>query len=255
MMFTKKNIHGIDVNCSNYDMALTEVEQLVNGEKHSYVCFADSNLFMLALKNPDLKGILNRADLTYPDGMSVQKMLKYRYGACGERVSGPTFMLLAAEYGIPRKWKHFFYGGTPEVVEKLVCQLRKKFPGIDIAGYYSPPFRPLTEEETAEVKQRIESARTDLLWVGLGGGKQDRWMAQNFEIMNVPVMLGVGAAFDFHSGNRVWAPKWIRTLGLEWLFRFFFGGWKTAFRNIRCVSAIAKLLFKDLVSYRLLGRG
>lgn len=254
-MFTKKNIHGINVNCSDYTTALAEVEQLVDNGKHSYVCFPDSNLFMLAMRNPDLKDILNRADLTYPDGLSVQKMLKIRYGKCGERVTGPTFMLMAAEHGIPRHWKHFFYGGTPEVVEKLVDQLQKKFPGIEIVGHYSPPFRPLSEEETAEVKRQIESSGADLLWVALGGGKQDRWMAENFDRIDVPVMLGVGAAFDFHSGNRAWAPKWIRDMGLEWLFRLFFGGWKTTCRNIHCVSSAAWILTKDLVAYRLLGKG
>ena len=248
-MFEKKYIHGLGINCSDYQTALLETQKLLLDGHHHYICFIEANLFNLSRKMPALREVLNNADLAYPDGIVIQKILKYRCNVSTERVSGPTFMLEAAQYGIQHHWRHFFYGGANGVADELAQKLQKKYPGIEIAGTYSPPFRPLTEEEMVTVKQRIESARTDLLWVGLGGGKQDYWMHQNLGIINVHVMVGVGAAFDFHSGNRPWAPEFIRVIGFEWLFRLFSGGRITALRNIRCVSGVSFVLAQDFLYY------
>jgi N-acetylglucosaminyldiphosphoundecaprenol N-acetyl-beta-D-mannosaminyltransferase len=116
-------------------------------------------------------------------------------------------------------YRHFFYGGAPGVAEDLAARLASRFPSLKIAGTYSPPFRPLTLEEDAEAVCIINRARADIFWVGLGAPKQERWMFEHRASLNVPVLVGVGAAFDFHTGRIAQAPPWIRDHGFEWLFR------------------------------------
>ena len=129
--------------------------------------------------------------------------------------------------------------------------LREKMPDLLVAGTYSPPFRPLAREEEMEVKNRIEESGADILWVGLGAPKQEKWMAEHIEKISVPLMLGVGAAFDFHSGNRKWAPAWIRKIGMEWFYRMLTGGRRVFFRNAKFESAFTCLIIKQAIAERL----
>ena len=116
-------------------------------------------------------------------------------------------------------YRHFFYGGTPRVAEDIISKLRKLFPEIQIAGSYSPPFRPLTTDEEVEIQNKIDSSKADIVWVGLSSPKKDLWMAEHLGVIEASVMVGVGAAFDFLSGHKSQAPRWLQRSGLEWLFR------------------------------------
>jgi N-acetylglucosaminyldiphosphoundecaprenol N-acetyl-beta-D-mannosaminyltransferase len=116
-------------------------------------------------------------------------------------------------------WRHFLYGGNPGVAESLKARLESKYEGIQIVGTYEPPFRPLTEQEDREVIRCINAARPDILWVGIGTPKQEIWMSEHLGNIDVNVMVGVGAAFDFLSGLKAQAPHWVQRLGMEWLFR------------------------------------
>jgi N-acetylglucosaminyldiphosphoundecaprenol N-acetyl-beta-D-mannosaminyltransferase len=118
-----------------------------------------------------------------------------------------------------RGYRHFFYGGAPGVAQELAARLMIRFPGLQIAGAYCPPFRPLTQEEDDEVVSLINAARPDIVWVGLGAPKQERWMSEHQSRLAAPILVGVGAAFDFHTGRIAQAPPWMREHGLEWLFR------------------------------------
>jgi N-acetylglucosaminyldiphosphoundecaprenol N-acetyl-beta-D-mannosaminyltransferase len=128
-------------------------------------------------------------------------------------------MLAVAERSLETGWRHFFYGGAEGVPELLRDRLVERFPGLDVVDVYSPPFRPLTEEEDAEIIARIDASGADIVWVGLSTPKQERWMAVHAGRLRAPVMLGVGAAFDFHAGLKAQAPRWMQRSGLEWLFR------------------------------------
>ena len=236
--FTYLTIHNIKVNRSTPDQALRELETLLHADKRSYVCFFEANLFYCTIIHKELQEIINRASLIYPDGISVSKSAFYNSGLKFERISGPSFLLKVCEYGVSKHWKHFFLGGAEGVAEKLATSLKDTYPGIDIVGYYSPPFRKLTEEDNLYIKNLVEQCNPDFLWVGLGGPKQELWMHENLNKINVPIMLGIGAAFDFHSGNKPWAPAIIRKIGLEWLWRIFSGGKRTCIRNIKCISVI-----------------
>lgn len=249
--FLKCSMRGVNINLSSIPQALEEIDAWINSEIPGYVCFFEANLFHCSLNDGELRAILNRAALVYPDGVSVEKSLLLRTRKPLARVSGPSFMLALCDYGRSKGYRHFFYGGAVGVAEKLAENLQKQFPGLDVGGIYSPPFRPLTEAEEQEFIRIITTVRPTCLWVGLGGPKQEYWMARHLGVLPVPIMFGVGAAFDFHSDNRPWAPVWLRRLGLEWLYRALSGGQKTLVRNIKCVSHIAYVLSEDyLRSFR-----
>lgn len=241
-------VHGIPVNISSLNQALSEVDILIHSRQHHYVCFFEGNLFSRALRSNDVKNAIIGASLIYPDGITIAREMKWILKQNVARVSGPSFLLRACEYGIKHDWKHFFLGGEEGIAQKLSNDLRVKYPGIKIVGCYTPPFRELTISEETELKKQIEESNADLLWVGLGGPKQEFWMKKHLNVIDIPVMLGVGAAFDFHSGNRPWAPSLIRKSGFEWLYRMLFGGKRTFFRNIKCTTHLSGVLIADRIN-------
>jgi N-acetylglucosaminyldiphosphoundecaprenol N-acetyl-beta-D-mannosaminyltransferase len=130
-------------------------------------------------------------------------------------------MLKACQHGVGRGWRHFFCGGREGVAELLSNNLTRQFPGMITAGLYSPPFRNLTEEEENNMIHRIRDARPDIVWIGLGLLKQEAWIAKYIGQIGAPWLIGVGAAFDYHSGTARWAPMWVRRIGMEWLYRLW----------------------------------
>jgi N-acetylglucosaminyldiphosphoundecaprenol N-acetyl-beta-D-mannosaminyltransferase len=183
-----------------------------------YVAVTGMHGISVSREDPQFKKVLNEADLVVADGMPIvwvgrfqgQKRMKRR--ACGPEL----FESFCRETG--PKYRHFFYGGAPGIAELVAKSLQDRH-GIQIAGTYCPPFRPLTEAEEAEVQQAVAKARPDILWVGLSTPKQENWMYQQKDKIKVPVMLGVGAAFDMSSGRLKRAPEWMCEHGLEWFFR------------------------------------
>lgn len=222
--------------------ALRKLEHLIcDGRKH-FVLFPDAWNMYNAARDERLRQIYSQASAVFPDGISWLLLARLQGRRLPERIPGPAFLVAACQYGLCLGWKHFFYGGAPGIGERLTQTLTQRFPTLRVAGTFSPPFRSLTDGEEAEVKSLIEASGAQLLWVALGAPKQEYWMAQHLGAINVPVMLGVGAAFDFHSGNRPWAPRWVRALCLEWAYRTVTGGRTTFFRNIKCISSVGRLL-------------
>jgi N-acetylglucosaminyldiphosphoundecaprenol N-acetyl-beta-D-mannosaminyltransferase len=137
-----------------------------------------------------------------------------------ERVYGPDLMLAVCQQSVSRGYRHFLYGGwPPDVVEKLAVRLRDRFPGIEIVGTYAPPFRPVTENEDLKIIDMINTAQPDIVWIGLGAAKEEYWAASHVRKVTAPVLIGVGAGFDFHAGVKPQAPRWMMRAGLEWFFR------------------------------------
>jgi N-acetylglucosaminyldiphosphoundecaprenol N-acetyl-beta-D-mannosaminyltransferase len=163
--------------------------------------------------------ILARSDLVVPDGMPLVWIGRLRDHRLKRRVYGPELMLEFCRRTADRGYRHYFYGGAPGVAELLAVTLRSRFPGLVVAGTFSPPFRTLSATEKDEIRRRIRAARPDVLWVGLSTPKQEIWMAKNCEHLGVPVLVGVGAAFDLNSGRLRQAPVWMREHGLEWSWR------------------------------------
>ena len=170
-------------------------------------------------RDKKLKQVLNHAGMVTPDGVPLVWLCRLQGHKNTRRVYGPDLLLAACERSLTTGWKHYFYGGAPGVAEKLIANLEKRFPGLPVAGFDTPPFRPLTPEEDRAAVEQINASGADIVWVGLGAPKQEYWMAEHLGKVNAPVMIGVGAAFDFHAGVKKQAPRWMQRSGLEWLFR------------------------------------
>jgi N-acetylglucosaminyldiphosphoundecaprenol N-acetyl-beta-D-mannosaminyltransferase len=163
--------------------------------------------------------ILNTADLVVPDGMPLVWLGRARGIPLKRRVYGPELLEQFCERTEARAYRHFFYGGAPGVAEALAKQLKNRHPGMVVVGTFSPPFRPLAPNEDDAVVEAIDDSGADIVWIGLSTPKQERWMFDHYSRLRVPVLIGVGAAFDFHTGRSAQAPEWMREHGLEWLFR------------------------------------
>ena len=172
-----------------------------------------------AQHDPAYKMILSIADLVVPDGMPLVWLARLNGHKLKRRVYGPELMLAFLESTKEKGYRHFLYGGAPGVPERLAEVLRERFPGTVIAGIYSPPFRDLTPEEDAQIVSRINDANPDIVWVGLGAPKQERWMHRHRDLLRAAVTIGVGAAFNINARITKQAPRWMREHGLEWLFR------------------------------------
>jgi N-acetylglucosaminyldiphosphoundecaprenol N-acetyl-beta-D-mannosaminyltransferase len=212
------NLLGVKVHAVDLSATIKTInEQITHGVK-GYICLAPAHNLMACRADPRLREIFNRSSLTVPDGMGTVWFLRLLGHKAG-RVYGPDLLLETCRRGLEHGWGHYFLGGTPEAVDRLIKRLQQEFPGIQIAGVFSPPFRKMSENEEREMVDQINASRADAIWVGLGSPKQEYWMAEFRERLQAPVMIGVGAAFDFLSGAKPQAPKWMQRVGLEWLFR------------------------------------
>jgi N-acetylglucosaminyldiphosphoundecaprenol N-acetyl-beta-D-mannosaminyltransferase len=219
LMFDQVNTLGVKVHAINMEQALGQIQSWVENREQHYVCVTPAHSVMDAYRDPELKKIMNHGGLVTPDGMSIVWLLKLSGHKHVSRVYGPDLTLAVIERGLSNGWKHFFYGGAPETPALLAEKLKEKFPNLIVSGTYSPPFRDLTPDEEVEIKGIINQASPDILWVGISSPKQEKWMAKFVDKLNVPVLIGVGAAFDFLSGRKAQAPLWMQKNGLEWFFR------------------------------------
>ncbi len=213
------NVLGVGVSAINMPMALEIIAGWIARREPRYVCVTGVHGVMESQRDEDLRRIHNRAGIVAPDGMPLVWLSRLRGFRHVERVYGPDLMLAVCEYSVSRGYRHFFYGGVEGVADRLAAALQKRFPGLQVVGTYSPPFRPLTPEEDEQVVGIINAGDPDIVWVGLSTPKQERWMVEHRDRLRAPVLIGVGAAFDFLSGRKPQAPRWMQRSGLEWLFR------------------------------------
>lgn len=213
------NILGVGISPISMEIAVSWVDECIAAGDHKYVCVTGVHGVMECQKDESLRSIHNRAGLVTPDGMPIVWLSRLRGYKQVERVYGPDLMLAISELSSLGGYRQFYYGGAEGIPERLSESLSSRFPGLEIVGTYSPPFRVLTEAEDAEVVEMINDSGADILWIGLSTPKQERWMAEHLGKIDAPVMIGVGAAFDFLSGRKPQAPAWIRRMGLEWSFR------------------------------------
>lgn len=213
------DVLGVGISAVNMQMAVDEICRWVRyGEQH-YVCVTGVHGVMESQRDAGLRRIHNESGLTTPDGMPMVWAGRGAGAAHMDRVYGPDLMLALSAVAADNGWSSFFYGGRAGVAEHLARRLAARFPGFRVAGWLSPPFRTLNADEDQEVVEIINAARPDLLWVGLGTPKQERWMASHLGRVCASALLGVGAAFDIHAGLVSQAPLWMQRRGLEWLYR------------------------------------
>ena len=210
---------GLPVTTGTWAEVLAEIDAAIQRrDVGRYVSITNTESMYHALRIPEHGDFVRSADISLCDGVGVS-VVGRSHGFRVPRRHGPIFQLACCEYGVSRGWRHFFYGGKEGVAEKLARELEAKYPGLVCAGTYTPPFRELRPDEDEELVALLNEARPDIVWVGLGLLKQERWIASHLGRIDAPWMVGVGGAFDYHAGVIPWAPAWIRALGLEWLFR------------------------------------
>lgn len=212
-------ILGVRVHALTMPLTMNLMASWIQAREPHYICVTPAHAIMDYRRDPALLKIANESGLTTPDGMSIVWLLRQLGYPQVERVYGPDLLLAACEYGLSSGWRHFFYGGTSGVADNLSNNLKVRFPNLQTVGTYTPPFHPLETQEEIEVINTIRTAEPDIVWVGLSTPKQERWMAKYLQKLQVPVLAGIGAAFDFLSGTKPHAPRWVQQSGLEWLFR------------------------------------
>ena len=215
----KANILGVGVSPLTMRQTVDAVDRWIARREPHYVCVTSVHGVMESQRDPGLRRIHNAAGLVTPDGMPLVWVSRLKGFRHVERVYGPDLLLTLCRHSTRTGYRHFFYGGGPGVPERLAANLGRRFPGLRVAGAYAPPFRGLTVEEDARIVRIVNDADPDIVWVGLSTPKQERWMAAHLGRVRAPVMIGVGAAFDFHAGLKKQAPRWMRRSGLEWSFR------------------------------------
>ncbi len=209
------NVLGVGVSALSFGRARELLLGSRGAKRLGYVCLCTAHGLGEARADPAYRRILNASWLTTPDGMPIVWL-----GPPGvERVYGPDLMEAVCDGGRPVGLRHYLYGGHPGVADLLRASLERRYPGIQVVGARTPPFRELTAPELADLRGDVARARPDIVWVGLGTPKQERFMAGPGGELDTGLLVGVGAAFDFLSGRVRQAPRWIRGLGMEWLFR------------------------------------
>ena len=221
MTIPRANILGVGISAINMAMALHAIEGWIVRREPHYICVTGVHGVMESQQDAELLHIHNTAGLVTPDGMPLVWLSRLMGFRDVEQVCGSDLMLAVCDRSVTvtRGYRHFFYGGAPGVAEKLVARLLSRFPGLQVVGIDSPPFRPLTPSEDQAAVERMNAAQPDVVWVGLSTPKQERWMAAHMGQLNASVLIGAGAAFDFHAGLKRRAPRWMQRTGLEWLFR------------------------------------
>jgi N-acetylglucosaminyldiphosphoundecaprenol N-acetyl-beta-D-mannosaminyltransferase len=213
------NVLGVGVCAITMADALALIDRWIAAGVRRYVCVTGVHGVMESHVDPALRDIHNRAGLVTPDGMPLVWISWLRGHRQVERVYGPDLMLACCRASVSKGYRHFFYGGGPGVPERLAARLQVRFPGLNVVGTWSPPFRELSATEEEAMIDRMAAAQPDIVWVGLSTPKQERWMARSLGRVPAAVLIGVGAAFDVHAGLKKQAPQWMRRTGLEWLFR------------------------------------
>ena len=239
----REDVLGIGVSVLDMAAAVRTIQDWIDAGARRYVCVTSVHGVMLSQASRDLRSIHNGAGMVTPDGMPLAWLQRLSGHAAARRVCGPELMPAVFVASQARGDRHFLYGATDATLARLRAGLLAQAPQAQIVGSYAPPFRPLTAAEDAEVTERINDARPDVVWVGLSTPKQERWMAAYRERLTAPVLIGVGAAFDVHAGLSPRAPRLMQRCGLEWLYRVAKEprrlGWRYLWNNPRFVALIA----------------
>ncbi len=215
-----RRILGVPVAMTDYAGTIDAMDAMIESRERGYVCAVAVHALTVGLDDPEMAHALRGATLVLPDGMPVVWAANLLGANLQDRVYGPELMLRYSEHCAERGHRVWLYGGRDQgSLVQLALNLRRRHPGINIVGGYSPPFRPMTEEEENALVAQVNEAKPDVLWVGIGVPKQEKWMARMRDRLDVPVMCAVGAAFDFHAGRISQAPSWMQQRGLEWIYR------------------------------------
>jgi N-acetylglucosaminyldiphosphoundecaprenol N-acetyl-beta-D-mannosaminyltransferase len=216
----KRNLLGVPIALTDYEGAMDAMDRMIENGEHGYVCALAVHALMVSRHDPELRLALLGSSLNVPDGQPLRWALSALGDRLKDRVYGPELMERYCRRAGERRRRVWLCGGQhDDALAKLAQTLEHRYPGIEIAGASAPPHRPLTDAENKELADRINAGGVDVVWVGLGAPRQEKWMAHMRPALDAPVLVGVGAAFDFLPGLKPQAPAWMQRRGLEWLFR------------------------------------
>jgi len=212
------NILGVNIAAIDMEWALSYLNEHLPQLAGDYICVSNVHTVVTASEDESYRRVQNGGVMALPDGAPLSILAHLRGCKQMERITGPDLMGEIFRVSAERGYRHFFYGSTLETLQKLREEVQRRYSGLEVAGMYSPPFRPLSMEEDDQIVREINAAAPDFVWVGLGAPKQELWMAQHQGRVNA-LMIGVGAGFDYHAGNIKRAPEWMQRCALEWLYR------------------------------------
>jgi N-acetylglucosaminyldiphosphoundecaprenol N-acetyl-beta-D-mannosaminyltransferase len=236
------DILGVLVSAVDIPIAITELDRWIREGYRSYATLTGVHGIMEAVRNEEVRRAHNAAGLVLPDGMPLVWLLWRGGFPVADRVYGPDLMLALFDRSQEARYRHFLYGATPRTLERLACNLIRKFPAARLVGLHAPPFRPAGADEDEAVIEAINASVAEIVWVGLSTPKQEIWMARHRRRLSAPALIGVGAAFDFHAGLVRQAPRWLQRAGLEWAFRIAMEPRRLTKRYLRNNPAFLALL-------------
>lgn len=212
------NIMGVNIAAINMERLLEFTDEHIKELSGDYLCVSNVHTTVTAWEDPEYQKIQNGGVMAIPDGVPLVHLLRKKGYTQTRRTDGPSYMMKVLGNSADKGYKHFFYGSTQETLDKMRKVLESGYPGVQIVGMYSPPFRPLTEEEDQQVIDMINASDADFVWIGLGAPKQERFMAAHQGKIK-GLMVGVGAGFDYLAGRIKRAPMWMQNRSLEWFYR------------------------------------
>lgn len=216
-----RHFRSVDADIAGTTMseAVEAAKEAATDHSGGYICFVNAHVSVMTRQNAAVRSAVNGALYAFPDGMPVYLLGKALLGGCIEKVSGPDFLRHMFADGEGRRLRHYFFGASQQTLDALLTNLRASYPGCNIVGAVSPPFRELDDEDLARAAAHMRSCGAQLIWMGLGAPKQELLMARLQDAARPAILLGVGAAFDFHAGTKRRAPRWAQVAGLEWAHR------------------------------------
>jgi N-acetylglucosaminyldiphosphoundecaprenol N-acetyl-beta-D-mannosaminyltransferase len=246
---------GVPLALTDYERTLDWIDEMIAHREHGYVCVCNVHTVMASREDDELRAAVAGSSMNVPDGQPLVWAINALGHPLGKRVYGPDLMARACARAATGGQRFYLYGGRNQgALVQLALNLRQRYPGVKIVGGYSPPHRLLTEEERDAIAEEINHSRADVVWVGIGVPKQEKWMAQMRTRLEAPLLIGVGAAFDFHAGLVAQAPVWLQQSGLEWAYRLAHEPrrlWRRYLRyNPRFIVAFTRQLVRDRLRTR-----
>lgn len=247
----RANVLGVPISALTMQEALQTVHRWIVNREPNFVCTLDVHALMESRSARDIQQIYRQAGMVAADGMPLVWLLRRKGYPTAERVCGPDLMPALFHASARHGYRHFLYGSTEATLARLRAELHRQYPKAAIVGSYSPPFRPLTPEEQLHADSLVNGASPDIVWVGLGAPKQERWMAARRSSLQAPVLIGVGAAFDMVAGNVKRAPLALRQTGFEWVYRLSQEPKRLATRYLESNSKFLMLLILESLTHGL----
>ncbi len=251
MTHGKSTVLGVDFDWIDFADVLNAIDRWRQDRLRRYIVISNPHSVMMARRNPAMRSATQDASLVLPDGIGIILAARILGLPHHGRITGPDLMLHLCDHGRHIGFRHFFYGGSPQVVDQLASNLTNQFPGLEVTGTFSPPFRSIDPCEDTDIVDRINRTHPDIVWVGLGAPKQEIWMSQHIGRIHAAAMIGVGAAFDFHAGTIPWAPAWVRAIGMEWAFRLCMEPHRLWRRNLDSPRFLLNVLRQKFSSFPL----